>query len=242
MDKLDNLNDFIRKFRENFFYTVCIIIVSAIILYIVVNVLFYNENVNEGNYRVSDAAVVNAVEIENVSAKDKWAYNVSSVDTLSILVSGLNSSKIKSVYVKNFYTDYPRKIILSQKNYESSISSNTEEILQLNVDSLEGNNVLYELQFKNINVLEEFIMPEDIDEVILDGTIYNLAGISIYDLTYTASFDLVIEEANGYKNIMQYEITMPNQAILSEGAYVSKLDTSQFVFKILNWKNFFRYL
>ena len=71
MDNVYNVNDFIKKFKKDFFYWLSIIVVSAMILYIVVNVLLYNENVNEGNYRVIDAAVINTVEIENVSKEDK---------------------------------------------------------------------------------------------------------------------------------------------------------------------------
>ena len=85
-------------------------------------------------------------------------------------------------------------------------------------------------------------MPKEEKEVTLDGTIYSLAGISIYDLTYTASFEFVIEETTGRKNIMKYEITMPNSELITEGTYISNLDVSNFVFKILSWKNFFRYI
>lgn len=242
MDNVDNVKDIIKKFKADFFYWMSVIIVSAMILYIIVNVLLYNENVNEGNYRVADAAVINTVEIENVSKEDKWAYNVSSVDVLSLLVSCQDVSRIKSVYIRNFCADSPRSIVLSQKNYESSINSNAEEILQLSSASIDGSNVLYELQFKDVNVLKEYIVPSDVEEVTLDGTIYNLAGISIYDLAYTASFELVIEETTGKKNIMKYEITMPNSAVVTEGVYISNLDINDFVFKILSWKNFFRYI
>ena len=144
MDNVYNVNDFIKKFKKDFFYWLSIIVVSAMILYIVVNVLLYNENVNEGNYRVIDAAVINTVEIENVSREDKWAYNVSSVDVLSLLVSCQDVSKIKSVYIRNFSSDLPRNIVLSQKKYNTVINANTEEVLTLNTTSKDGNNILYE--------------------------------------------------------------------------------------------------
>jgi hypothetical protein len=242
MDNVYNVNDFIKKFKKDFFYWLSIIVVSAMILYIVVNVLLYNENVNEGNYRVIDAAVINTVEIENVSREDKWAYNVSSVDVLSLLVSCQDVSKIKSVYIRNFSSDLPRNIVLSQKKYNTVINANTEEVLTLNSTSIDGNNILYELEFKDVNVLKNFVVPKEEKEVTLDGTIYSLAGISIYDLTYTASFEFVIEETTGRKNIMKYEITMPNSELITEGTYISNLDVSNFVFKILSWKNFFRYI
>ena len=242
MDNVYNVNDFIKKFKKDFFYWLSIIVVSDMILYIVVNVLLYNENVNEGNYRVIDAAVINTVEIENVSKEDKWAYNVSGVDVLSLLISCQDVSKIKSVYIQNFSSDLPRNIVLSQKKYDTVINANSEEVLTLNSTSIDGNNILYELEFKDVNVLKNFVVPKEEKEVTLDGTIYTLGGISIYDLTYTASFEFVIEETTGRKNIMKYEITMPNSELISEGEYISNLDVSEFVFKILSWKNFFRYI
>ena len=242
MDNVYNVNDFIKKFKKDFFYWLSIIVVSAMILYIVVNVLLYNENVNEGNYRVIDAAVINTVEIENVSKEDRWAYNVSGVDVLSLLISCQDVSKIKSVYIQNFSSDLPRNIVLSQKKYDTVINANSEEVLTLNSTSIDGNNILYDLEFKDVNVLKNFVVPKEEKEVTLDGTIYTLGGISIYDLTYTASFEFVIEETTGRKNIMKYEITMPNSELISEGEYISNLDVSEFVFKILSWKNFFRYI
>lgn len=242
MDKFENVDEIIKKNKNNIFYIMSIIIISLILLYLIINVLFYNEEINEGNYRVVDASVVSTTEFINISTEEKWAYSISNLDTLSILIEATDVTKITTVYIKDFNVDKPYNIKLSQKDHTTMIEPNTDEILQLGTTTVQDNTIMYELQFKNRDILDEYVIPSEMDSITLDGTIYNLAGIGIYDLMYTASFDLIIEDIWGTKSIMRVQIAMPNSELITEGAYIAKLDTSKFVFKILSWRNFFRYM
>ena len=242
MDKFENVDEIIKKNKNNIFYIMSIIIISLILLYLIINVLFYNEEINEGNYRVVDASVVSTTEFINISTEEKWAYSISNLDTLSILIEATDVTKITTVYIKDFNVDKPYTIKLSQKDHTTMIEPNTDEILQLGTTTVQDNTIMYELQFKNRDILDEYVIPSEMDSITLDGTIYNLAGIGIYDLMYTASFDLIIEDIWGTKSIMRVQIAMPNSELITEGAYIAKLDTSKFVFKILSWRNFFRYM
>ena len=75
-------------------------------------------------------------------------------------------------------------------------------------------------------------VPEETKELRHDGTILNIAKMSVSDIKFKVKYDLVIVQNNNRINICKVEIEMPNEKIATNGFFVQRLDSSNYNFKV----------
>lgn len=232
MNEQVNLDENIKKRKAKFFEVTIVLLISAILLYAIVNLLMNNSKVNEGKFRVIDVILTSKATLEDTS-KDtqKWSFNISQENTLSLLINA-STKDIVSAKVKNISYN-GSNVEIFQKNYEQEIIKANSGV-ELNLDTVinEDNSILYEINIVNKNILKNFIIPEGVTEIMHNGTIFKLAGMDDDDLAFDISFDLEIQEANGKKNVMKIELRLPQSGLVQDGSVVKDLSNSNFVFKL----------
>lgn len=230
MDKSANIENSIKEKKKKFFLTIVVMLVSVAVLVVIVTLLFRNTKINQGKFRVADAIITCGASLEDKSNETgRWTYNVSQSNTLSLLIS-TNAKTYVNAYITDFVCDNPN-VILSQKQSEDVyIKANTNE--KLDLTSLKAENtILYEINMVNKDVLNMYDIPQDVTEIKHDATIFKIANITTKDLKFNIQFNFNMQESNGKVNTMHIKMTLPNGDIVQQSNTVTKLRTSNFVFR-----------
>ena len=200
--------------KSKFFTIVITIVVAAAVLITLINIIFDNSKINQGNFRVSDTLISSIVKLEDKSeGTGGWTFDVSQSNKVSMLISSNSDAKIKEVYLD--------KVGVSSKKRDNIY---TEE--------QENGSYLVEFDVLNKNIMFDYMVPDEIKEVRYDGTILNLAGIAISDITFDLKYNLVITEEKGQINTCKVKIKMPDKKLATEGLSVERLSNQEFNFKV----------
>lgn len=223
--------------KNKFFTAIITLVISAVILIVIVNLIFNNSKINQGNFRVSDAILTSIVELEDkAESSTEWKYDISQNNKVSILVKPNENASIKEVYLEKIKIKSKNdvSIYLEQEEYDVSYKYKNINNSKVNIytEETEEGNYLIEFNINNEDVVSNFNVPNDIKEIRHDGTILNIANIAISDITFNVKYNLIIVENNGQINKCKIEIKMPDSKVVTEGLFVERLNTSEFNFKV----------
>ena len=223
--------------KNKFFTAIITLVISAVMLIVIVNLIFNNSKINQGNFRVSDAILTSIVELEDkAESSTEWKYDISQNNKVSILVKPNENASIKEVYLEKIKIKSKNdvSIYLEQEEYDVSYKYKNISNGKVNIytEETEEGNYLIEFNINNEDVVANFNVPNDIKEIRHDGTILNIANIAISDITFNVKYNLIIVENNGQINKCKIEIKMPDSKVATEGLFVERLNTSEFNFKV----------
>jgi len=233
MEKNENIQiegNFNNK-RKDFFVIVLTFIISIIVLIVLVNALMTNSKVNEGKFRVSDVLLTSTAVLEDTrDVTSKWTFNVHQNNKISILV--IPSTDAFSAKLTDIAATKSGLELYQVGHEESKINiDNTKELKIVSTVNEDGN-VLYEIEFVNRNVLQNFEIPSETTEITHDATVFGLAGLTNKDLQYTVAFKLQIQDSTGKTSVMNISLKLPQGDIVTLGSSVNRLNLSEFVFKV----------
>lgn len=217
--------------RKDFFVIILTFIISIIVLILLVNALMTNSKVNEGKFRVSDVLLTSTAVLEDTSdITSKWTFNVHQNNKISILV--IPSTDAFSAKLTDIAATKSGVELYQVGNEDEKINIDNTKELKLVSTVKEDGNVLYEIEFVNKNVLENFEIPSTTTEIMHDATIFKLAGLSNKDLQYTVAFKLNLQDDMGKMSFMNISLKLPQGDLVTNGSSVNRLDLSEFVFKV----------
>lgn len=223
--------------KSKFFTVVITIVVSAAILMTIINIIFDNSKINQGNFRISDTVLSSIIELEDKSeGNNGWTFDVSQSNKISMLVTANSGSKIKEVYLEKVAVSSKKNvnIYLEQEKYDVNYHYTEIKNKKVNIYTEEQENGSYLVEFDILNkdILSDYIVPDEIKEIRHDGTILNLAGIAISDITFSLKYNLVVVEQTGQINTCKIKISMPDKKLATEGLSVERLSNEDFNFKV----------
>ena len=223
--------------KSKFFTIVITIVVAAAVLITLINIIFDNSKINQGNFRVSDTLISSIVKLEDKSeGTGGWTFDVSQSNKVSMLISSNSDAKIKEVYLDKVGVSSKKNvnIYIEQEKYNTSYSYADIKNKRVNIYKEEQENGSYLVEFDvlNKNIMSDYMVPDEIKEVRYDGTILNLAGIAISDITFDLKYNLVITEEKGQINTCKVKIKMPDKKLATEGLSVERLSNQEFNFKV----------
>lgn len=229
--------------KSKFFTVVITIVVSAAILMTIINIIFDNSKINQGNFRISDTVLSSIIELEDKSeGNNGWTFDVSQSNKISMLVTANSGSKIKEVYLEKVAVSSKKNvnIYLEQEKYDVNYHYAEIKNKKVNIYTEEQENGSYLVEFDILNkdILSDYIVPDEIKEIRHDGTILNLAGIAISDITFNLKYNLVVVEQTGQINTCKIKISMPDKKLATEGLSVERLSNEDFNFKVEYWNKF----
>lgn len=223
--------------KSKFFTVVITIVVSAAILMTIINIIFDNSKINQGNFRISDTVLSSIIELEDKSeGNNGWTFDVSQSNKISMLVTANSGSKIKEVYLEKVAVSSKKNvnIYLEQEKYDVNYHYTEIKNKKVNIYNEEQENGSYLVEFDILNkdILSDYIVPDEIKEIRHDGTILNLAGIAISDISFDLKYNLVVIEQTGQINTCKIKISMPDKKLATEGLSVERLSNEDFNFKV----------
>lgn len=231
MSEQENINEKVKENGKKVFFVLVSLIVAAVIFVFLIKLLFVNNKINQGKFRVSDALLTSSAEfIDKSDETDKWSYDVWQNNVLTLLVN-TSGAEISRAYISDVQS-FRNGIELSQKNSEITLLSDSQGELDLLSDVSDDGTVIYEINITNKEALKSFVVPDDITEIVHDATFFTYAGIGDEDLSFSISFNLNIQEASGKENVMKVELELPQGNITQNGSNVTRLDLNNFVFKL----------
>ena len=219
--------------KKNIFLGLITIVISVILLIVVINVVFKKDTVNEGKFRVSDVILTSTAELANKTEKNGvWSIDLSQKNKLSMLVNAASTVEIDKIYLSDV-TASKSGIIFSEYNNENKIVLDGTK-KELNVEYVldENNQILLEFVAINENVLKDWVVPNDMKQIVYDGRMITDANIAFEDVQFKLKFKLNIVETTGKINTMKVELLLPNSELVSNGADVRRLSLSDFKFKV----------
>ncbi len=224
--------------KSKFFTAIITIGISVIILLVIFNYLFNNSSkINQGKFRISDTILTSVVELEDkAELENEWKFDISQNNKISMLIKTDKGIGIKEVYLEKVKVKSKNdvSIYIEQDKYELSYEYGKIKDRKVNIYTEETQDGIYLIEFdvKNEDIISNFNIPEEIKELRHDGTILNIAKVSISDIVFTLKYNLVIVENGGQINKCKILIEMPNSKIITEGLSVERLDCSKFNFKV----------
>lgn len=224
--------------KNKFFTAVITVGVSAIILLVIFNVIFNNSSkINQGKFRISDTILTSVVELEDkAELENEWKFDISQNNKISMLIKADKNAEVKEVYLEKVKVKSKNdvSIYVEQDKYEVNYEYTKIKDKKVNIYTEETQDGIYLVEFnvKNEDVVSDFNIPDETKELRHDGTILNLAKVSISDIVFTLKYNLVIVESGGQINRCKILIEMPNSKIITEGLSVERLDSSKFNFKV----------
>lgn len=223
--------------KSKFFTVVITIVVSAAILMTIINIIFDNSKINQGNFRISDTVLSSIIELEDKSeGNNGWTFDISQSNKISMLVTANSGSKIKEVYLEKVAVSSKKNvnIYLEQEKYDVNYHYTEIKNKKVNIYTEEQENGSYLVEFDILNkdILSDYIVPDEIKEIRHDGTILNLAGIAISDISFDLKYNLVVVEQTGQINTCKIKISMPDKKLATEGLSVERLSNEDFNFKV----------
>ena len=219
--------------KRKIFWVLVTVVISVILLVVVINLVFKSDEVNEGKFRVSDAILTSSAELTNKTEKNGvWSIDLSQKNKLSLLITPATGAKISKIYLSEI-TVNKSNVIFSQLDNENKITL-TRDKKDLDIEYIvdENGQILLELVALNENILKDWVIPENIKQIVYDGRMLTTAGLTLKDIQFKLKFKLNVVEDTGKTNTMKVDLLLPNEELLENGADVRRLSVSKFKFKV----------
>ncbi|MBR6688752.1 MAG: hypothetical protein IKL68_01905 [Clostridia bacterium] len=220
--------------KRNIFYILLTIILSILAFVLTLKLVFRTEKINEGKFRVADVIVTSTAELTDKTAEnDVWSLNLSQRNILSMLIENGNKTKIRKIYISDLKVKSKNPITFYMLDNEEKLTlTNVPQKLDVEYEIEENGQIKLEIVALNENVLRNWEVPEGTNEIICDGRIFNMAGLSLKDIQFDLTFKLNIVEEIGKNNVLKVKLTLPSEELLINGADIRRLDKTQFKFKV----------
>lgn len=222
--------------------SIIIIAVLSVILtvFIANKLLDTTGEVNQGNYRVSDAIVESSATLEEVQ-DDKiklenlsdMVFDVSQTNTISILVD--YTVEASEVRLENFKVTEPMlkgKFNICQKDHEKYDITPELTTIPVHLEESDGKYII-RLLLDNDKVITSKSVSSETERVQYDATIFKTLGINTDELKFNVSFDLVITDLSGKTARTSMSFNMPSDETFTEGMSILRQDISKCIFTIM---------
>lgn len=115
--------------KGKFFTAVITVVISGIILFVIINMIFDSSKINQGGYRISDVLLTSVVELEDKSETvSEWKFDASQNNTISMLVASNSNTDIKEVYIEKFKISSKKDVNIYVEQEKHEISYKYEDI------------------------------------------------------------------------------------------------------------------
>ncbi len=220
--------------KQKIFYVLLTILLSIIAFIIVIALVFKTDRINEGKFRVTDVILTSSAElVDKTKENSAWTINVSQKNLLSILITAASDAEISKIYLSDMVVKGDNSIVFFMQGDETKlILNNIPQELDIEYTLDENNQIKLEMVALNENVLRNWLVPENIKEIICDGRIFKTAGISLNDIQFDLKFKLNIVDKLGKRSTLNVELELPKNELIENGADIRRLDRTEFKFKV----------
>ena len=220
---------------------IIVVIVSILITILIAGLLLDTTGkVNQGNYRVSDIVIESSAtvtEVQDTSVKiDKLSglvFDVSQTNEITIMVEA--NTKASSIMLDNINVSEPKikgKMSLMQKDYEKNEITPDFKSMPIRMEEEDGQYKIV-LLIDNENLITDRSVSDDKEKIPYSAEILKLWDISVSDVQFDLSFDLIITDDAGTKSKTNIKLNMPTDETLEEGMSILRQDASKNVFTIV---------
>ena len=220
---------------------IIVVIVSILITILIAGLLLDTTGkVNQGNYRVSDIVIESSAtvtEVQDTSVKiDKLSglvFDVSQTNEITIMVEA--NTKASSIMLDNINISEPKikgKMSLMQKDYEKNEITPDFKSMPIRMEEEDGQYKIV-LLIDNENLITDRSVSDDKEKIPYSAEILKLWDISVSDVQFDLSFDLIITDDAGTKSKTNIKLNMPTDETLEEGMSILRQDASKYIFTIV---------
>ena len=220
---------------------IIVVIVSILITILIAGLLLDTTGkVNQGNYRVSDIVIESSAtvtEVQDTSVKiDKLSglvFDVSQTNEITIMVEA--NTKASSIMLDNINISEPKitgKMSLMKKDYEKNEITPDFKSMPIRMEEEDGQYKIV-LLIDNENLITDRSVSDDKEKIPYSAEILKLWDISVSDVQFDLSFDLIITDDAGTKSKTNIKLNMPTDETLEEGMSILRQDASKYIFTIV---------
>ena len=220
---------------------IIVVIVSILITILIAGLLLDTTGkVNQGNYRVSDIVIESSAtvtEVQDTSVKiDKLSglvFDVSQTNEITIMIEA--NTKASSIMLDNINVSEPKikgKMSLMQKDYEKNEITPEFKSMPIRMEEEDGQYKIV-LLIDNENLITDRSVSDDKEIIPYSAEILKLWDISVSDVQFDLSFDLIITDDAGTKSKTNIKLNMPTDETLEEGMSILRQDASKYIFTIV---------
>ena len=220
---------------------IIVVIVSILITILIAGLLLDTTGkVNQGNYRVSDIVIESSAtvtEVQDTSVKiDKLSglvFDVSQTNEITIMIEA--STKASSIMLDNINVSEPKikgKMSLMQKDYEKNEITPDFKSMPIRMEEEDGQYKIV-LLIDNENLITDRSVSDDKEKIPYSAEILKLWDISVSDVQFDLSFDLIITDDAGTKSKTNIKLNMPTDETLEKGMSILRQDASKYIFTIV---------
>ena len=220
---------------------IIVVIVSILITILIAGLLLDTTGkVNQGNYRVSDIVIESSAtvtEVQDTSVKiDKLSglvFDVSQTNEITIMIEA--NTKASSIMLDNINVSEPKikgKMSLMQKDYEKNEITPEFKSMPIRMEEEDGQYKIV-LLIDNENLITDRSVSDDKEKIPYSAEILKLWDISVSDVQFDLSFDLIITDDAGTKSKTNIKLNMPTDETLEEGMSILRQDASKYIFTIV---------
>ena len=220
---------------------IIVVVVSIIITIFVAGwLLDTTGKVNQGNFRVSEitiqsGATVTEVQDKNVKIESLSGlyFDVSQTNEITIMIEA--NTKASSIMLDNIQVSEPiikGTMNLTQKDYEKYDLTPDFKSMPIHLEEKDGQYMIA-LFLDNDNLITDRNVSDDKEKIPYSAEIFKLWDISVRDVQFDFSFDLIITDEAGTKSKTNIKLNMPTDETLEEGMSILRQDASKYVFTIV---------
>ena len=220
---------------------IIVVVVSIIITIFVAGwLLDTTGKVNQGNFRVSEitiqsGATVTEVQDKNVKIESLSGlyFDVSQTNEITIMIEA--NTKASSIMLDNIQVSEPiikGTMNLTQKDYEKYDLTPDFKSMPIHLEEKDGQYMIA-LFLDNDNLITDRTVSDDKEKIPYSAEIFKLWDISVKDVQFDFSFDLIITDEAGTKSKTNIKLNMPTDETLEEGMSILRQDASKYVFTIV---------
>lgn len=248
-----NIDKFKNLLNNKIFRVRAVITIIIIFIIIILSLILKYNVEGETNlpFNLTKMSVISTATAEpNEDAENRWNLNLiqkndfyfyieknpdyeKDISISSITFDNFQITKQPKIGTVNIYRPSETSILYHYTdNYLVDKSLKYNAALSTNIAALEINNqgglIGFSIALSNIGT---YVSNEDV-EIIHDGTLLNKNNISIEDIKFEVSFDLIIETSNGSKFKSTVTLDLPTGNIIEEGiSSIEKKGIEDIIFK-----------
>lgn len=220
---------------------IIVVVVSIIItIFVAGRLLDTTGKVNQGNFRVSEitiqsGATVTEVQDKNVKIESLSGlyFDVSQTNIITLMIEA--NTKASSIMLDNIQVSDPiikGTMSLTQKDYEKYDLTPDFKSMPIRLEEKDGQYMIV-LYLDNDNLITDKNVSDDKEKIPYSAEIFKLWDISVKDVQFDFSFDLIITDEAGTKSKTNIKLNMPTDETLEEGMSILRQDASKYVFTIV---------
>jgi len=220
---------------------IIVVVVSIIItIFVAGRLLDTTGKVNQGNFRVSEitiqsGATVTEVQDKNVKIESLSGlyFDVSQTNIITLMIEA--NTKASSIMLDNIQVSDPiikGTMSLTQKDYEKYDLTPDFKSMPIHLEEKDGQYMIV-LYLDNDNLITDKNVSDDKEKIPYSAEIFKLWDISVKDVQFDFSFDLIITDEAGTKSKTNIKLNMPTDETLEEGMSILRQDASKYVFTIV---------